>query len=277
MALADKQSRTPDEAEADAGGRGGRVAIVTGASSGNGRAIALRLARDGARVVCADLRAGPRDSAYDGEQDVDGLIRERGGVALHVDCDVADGESVASLYEKAIAAFGRVDVVVANAGISPYPPVLLPDEPSTEYRRVVEVNQDGAWWTCREGARAMLAQGDGGRIVIISSIAGLVGSDSGVHYCMSKGAVTQLARALAAQLGPHGITVNAVCPGFVRTAMTGEELADSEARRAVLQATPLGRLGEPSDVAGAVAFLVGTDANWITGVQLAVDGGYTAV
>jgi glucose 1-dehydrogenase len=255
----------------------GRVAIVTGASSGNGRAIALRLARDGARVVCADLSPLPRDAAYDGGGAVDQLIRDEGGAAVHVECDVADGDSVLALYAAADAAYGRVDVVVANAGISPYPPVELPEETFELYARVVAVNQHGVWWTCREGARALIAQGGGGRIVIISSIAGLVGSESGAHYCMSKGAVSQLARALAAQLGPHQITVNAVCPGFVRTAMTQEELADPDAARAVLKATPLGRLGEPRDVAGAVAFLAGNDASWITGVQLAVEGGYTAV
>jgi NAD(P)-dependent dehydrogenase (short-subunit alcohol dehydrogenase family) len=259
----------------DVGGQ--RVAVVTGASSGNGRAIALRLAGDGARVVCADLVPEPRDASYDGTEAVHTLIEDRGGTAVYVHCDVGDGDSVAELYAATLSTYGRVDIVVANAGISPYPPDMLPDEPFELYAHVIEVNQHGAWWTCREGARTMLAQGGGGRIVLISSIAGLVGSDSGVHYCMSKGAVSQLARALAAQLGPHGITVNAVCPGFVRTAMTREELAEPGAVEAVLRATPLGRLGEPSDVAGAVAFLASEDASWITGTQLPVDGGYTAV
>lgn len=255
----------------------GKVAFVTGASSGNGRAIALRLAEDGAQVVCADLRPGTQSPAFDGEEDTVRIIESHGEEAFYAPCDVTDGESVAAAYAAGIERFGRLDIVIANAGISPQPPVHLPEEEFEVFRRVTQVNQEGAWWTAREGARILREQGEGGKIVFTSSIAGLVGSDSGAHYCMSKGAVNQLTRALAFQMAPSGITVNAVCPGFVRTAMTEHYLSDPERAELVNRQHPLGRVGEASDVANAVAFLAGTESDWITGVLLPVDGGYTAV
>lgn len=255
----------------------GKVAVVTGSSAGNGRAIALRLAHDGAAVVCADLRSGSHSPEFDGAETTDDLIRAAGGRALFVQTDVTDGASVTSLYAETVREFGRLDIVVANAGISPQPPVHLPEEEFDTFRKVTAVNQEGAWWTAREGSRILREQGEGGRIILLSSIAGLVGSDSGVHYCMSKGAINQLTRALAFQMAPSNITVNAVAPGFVRTSMTVDYLSDPERARAVEATHPLGRVGETSDVAGAVAFLAGPDSPWITGVILPVDGGYTAI
>ncbi|UOR01329.1 SDR family oxidoreductase [Leucobacter allii] len=255
----------------------GKVAFITGASSGNGRAIALRLAEDGARIVNADLAEHTQSPAFDGDRSTVDVITEGGGEALHVRCDVTDGASVTAAYERAVDRFGRLDIVVANAGISPQPPVHLPEEEFDVFRKVTQVNQEGAWWTAREGARILREQGEGGKIVFTSSIAGLVGSDSGAHYCMSKGAINQLTRALAFQLAPSGINVNAVCPGFIRTAMTEHYLSDPEREALVNAQHPLGRVGEASDVADAIAFLAGPESNWITGVLLPVDGGYTAV
>jgi len=255
----------------------GKVAVVTGASSGNGRAIAQRLAREGAAVTCADLRAEPANVGFEGSETTDGLIAAAGGRALFVPCDVGDGAAVTAMYAATVGAFGRLDIVVANAGISPQPPVHLPEEEYDVYARVTRVNQDGAWWTCREGTRILREQGEGGRVILLSSIAGLLGTDSGVHYCMSKGAVNQLMRALAFQMAPHRITVNSVCPGFIRTGMTADYLSDPERARGAIAAHPLGRVGETSDVAGAVSFFASDDAVWITGVPLPVDGGYVAV
>lgn len=255
----------------------GKVAFVTGASSGNGRAIAIRLAEDGAAVVCADLQEETQSPSFDGDVTTDELIRQGGGEAEFVRCDVTDGESVKQAYARALERFERLDIVIVNAGISPQPPLHLPDEEFDTFRRVTSVNQEGAWWTAREGSRILREQADGGKIVFTSSIAGLVGSDSGAHYCMSKGAVNQLTRALAFQLANDGINVNAVCPGFVRTAMTEHYLSDPEREALVMQQHPLGRVGEATDVANAVAFLAGPESDWITGVLLPVDGGYTAV
>lgn len=255
----------------------GKVAVVTGTSSGNGREIAQRLAREGAAVTCADLRPGPANPDFDGPETTEALVRNAGGRAMFVSCDVTDGDAVAAMYATTVAEFERLDIVVANAGISPQPPVHLPEEEFEIYDRVTRVNQHGAWWTCREGSRILREQGQGGRVILISSIAGLLGTDSGAHYCMSKGAVNQLTRALAFQMAPHGITVNSVCPGFIRTGMTAHYLSDPERAQSAREAHPLGRLGEPTDVAGAVFFLASDDAAWITGVHLPVDGGYAAV
>lgn len=254
----------------------GKVAVVTGASAGNGRAIAQRLASDGAAVVCADLNELSHAPGFDGaDSTVDRIVAD-GGRALFQHTDVVDGASVRAMYERTLSEFGQLDIVVANAGISPQPPLHLPEEEFETFRRVTQVNQEGSWWTAREGSR-ILRESGGGRIVFLASIAGLVGTDSGAHYTMSKGAIVQLTRTLAFQMAPSGITVNAVAPGFVRTAMTEDYLSDAGRAAAVAATHPLGRIGEPDDVAGAVSFLVGPDSTWITGVILPVDGGYTAI
>lgn len=252
------------------------MALVTGSSSGNGRAIALRFAREGAAVVCADLREEPDPRGGDEAGPTQAEIVRAGGRALFVECDVADGSQVRAAVEAAARELGRLDLAVANAGINLEVRDLV-DEPYEDYLRVVEVNQHGAWWTCREAVRQMLAQGGGGRVIVIASIASLVGSASGVAYNASKGAVLQLVRTLAPQVAPHGITVNAICPGWIRTAMTKETQEDPERLARALAAHPLGRLGEPEDVAGAAFFLASDDAAWITGIALPVDGGYTCV
>ena len=254
----------------------GRVALVTGAASGNGRAIALRLAREGAAVVCADIREEPDPEGPDEGPPTHEAVTREGGLARFIRCDVADGEQVRAAVEAAVEEFGRLDIAVANAGIS-YPIYDLQDESWEEYESTVRVNQHGVWWTCREAVRQMIAQGEGGRVIAIASVAGLVGSPSGVNYNAAKGAVVQIVRTLAAQVAPHGITVNAVCPGYVRTAMTRPVQDDPTRLAEVLAATPLGRLGEPADVAGAAFWLASDDASWVTGVALPVDGGYTCV
>lgn len=238
----------------------GRVALVTGASSGNGLAIARRYAREGASVVCADVQALPEVDA--------GLT--------FVHCDVTKGDDVRDAVRAAVDAFGHLDVAVANAGVN-LGVFDLTNEPFDVYERTVEINQHGVWWTCRESVRQMTEQGGGGRVIVVASIASLVGSPSGVAYNASKGAVLQIVRTLAAEVAPAGITVNAICPGYVRTPMTAETQGDPELLARALAAHPLGRLGEPEDVAGAAFWLASDDASWVTGIALPVDGGYTAV
>jgi NAD(P)-dependent dehydrogenase (short-subunit alcohol dehydrogenase family) len=254
----------------------GRVTLVTGSSSGNGRAIALRFAREGAAVVCADLRAAPDPAGGDTGPSTHEAIELSGGRARFVACDVSDGDQVRAAVREAVEAFGRLDVAVANAGMNLEVRDLV-DELFEDYLRIVDVNQHGAWWTCREAVRQMIAQGEGGRVVVIASIASLVGTASGVAYNASKGAVLQLVRTVAPQVAPHGITVNAICPGWVRTAMTRDTQQDPERLARAVVAHPLGRLGEPEDVAGAAFFLASDDAAWVTGIALPVDGGYTCV
>lgn len=254
----------------------GKVALVTGASSGNGRAIALRYAAEGAAVVCADIEPLPISGSWEDPVPTHEEIERHGGRAAWVQCDVTDGAQVAAAVQTAREAFGGLDVAVANAGISPKAHPLR-DEPWEDYKRVQAVNVDGAWWTCREASRAMVEQGRGGSIVTLASIAGITGVQTGNHYNMSKGAVVQLTRTLAIELAPHMITVNAICPGWVRTAMTRDmwdepdRLADLERR------TPMARLGEVEDIAGAAFFLASDDARWLTGAILPVDGGYSAL
>jgi NAD(P)-dependent dehydrogenase (short-subunit alcohol dehydrogenase family) len=256
----------------------GKVALVTGAASGNGRAIAIRYAREGAAVLVADVRElpDPRGAEADKDLSTHALIEREGGRAAFVRCDVTVADDVRAAVDGAVESFGRLDVTVANAGINLDIHDLV-DEPFDQYERVVAVNQHGVWWTCREAARCMVERGEGGRIVAIASIAGLLGTPTGVAYNSSKGAVVQLVRTLALQLAPHGITVNAICPGWVRTAMTTETQHDPVLTERALALHPLGRLGEPEDVAGAAFFLASGDAAWVTGVALPVDGGYTCV
>jgi NAD(P)-dependent dehydrogenase (short-subunit alcohol dehydrogenase family) len=256
----------------------GKVALVTGAASGNGRAIALRYAREGAAVVVADVRELPDAAGVEDEKGVSthALIDRDGGRSAFVRCDVTSGEEVRAAVTAAVESFGRLDIAVANAGIN-LDVLDLVDEPFEQYERVVGVNQHGVWWTCKEAARRLVEQADGGRIIALASIAGLVGTPTGVAYSSSKGAVVQLVRTLALQLAPHGITVNAICPGWVRTAMTTETRNDPVLLERALAAHPLGRVGEAEDVAGAAFFLASDDAAWVTGIALPVDGGYTCV
>jgi NAD(P)-dependent dehydrogenase (short-subunit alcohol dehydrogenase family) len=234
----------------------GRVALVTGAAAGNGLAIARRFAREGASVVSADVAEVP---AADGQ--------------LFVRCDVCSGDDVRSAVDTAVERFGRLDVVVANAGVNLGVHDLV-DEPLDVWDGTVAVNQTGVWWTCRESVRALEP---GSRIIVVASIAALIGSPSGVAYNASKGAALALVRTLAAQLAPSGITVNAICPGYVRTSMTRETQSDPDLLARAIAAHPLGRLGEPEDVAGAAFWLASDDAAWVTGIALPVDGGYTCV
>ncbi|PHX81457.1 MAG: short-chain dehydrogenase [Thermoleophilia bacterium] len=254
----------------------GRVALITGAASGNGRAIALRYAAEGAAVVCADLVPNPIAGGWEDSTTTHDLINAEGGRATFVECDVTDGAQVAAAVATATDTYGGLDITIANAGISPMAYSIV-DEPFEDYKQVQAVNQDGVWWTCRESARAMIEQGRGGRIVTLASIAGITGVQTGYHYNMSKGAVVQITRTLAIELAPHSITVNAICPGYVRTSMT-RNLWDDPAKLARLQATtPMPRLGEAEDIAGAAFFLASDDAAWMTGVIMPVDGGFSAI
>ncbi|WP_320669790.1 SDR family NAD(P)-dependent oxidoreductase [Patulibacter defluvii] len=256
----------------------GRVAVVTGAANGIGRAIALRLAAEGAAVACLDLDPTPRRPDLDGPLPTHELIAADGvGRAIAEPCDVGDGDAVRRAFAATLERLGGLDVVVANAGISPQPATELPEEDPEVYARTVRVNQDGVWWTAREACRILRDRGQGGRIVLTASVAGLVGgTGAGAHYCMTKAAVAQLARALAVQMGPYGITVNAVSPGMIRSPLTADHLTDPETDAAVRALTPLGTVGEPDDIAAAVAFLASDDARFVTGVDLAIDGGYLA-
>jgi 3-oxoacyl-[acyl-carrier protein] reductase len=240
----------------------GKTALVFGGARGIGRAIALRLVEEGARVVIGDpLEVEGRAAAED---------LSRHGEALFVGADVGNKGSVDRAVESALACFGRIDVLVQNAGI--YPLTLLPDIAVEEWDRVLAVNLRGCFLAIQACIAPMRAQG-GGRIVLTSSITGpRVTSPGHGHYSASKAGINGLIRAAALELAPHGITVNGVEPGNIMT--EGVSAGRSpEFVAAMERSVPLGRLGTPRDVAHAVLFLASDEAAYITGTTLIIDGG----
>jgi NAD(P)-dependent dehydrogenase (short-subunit alcohol dehydrogenase family) len=258
----------------------GRVAVVTGASSGHGRAIALRLAQEGAAVGCLDVRMLPLPQGYDDDIDVatDDLIRTRGGDAIYVEADVTSGEALRDAAHAVVEQLGRLDAWVNNAGTFMGLASLL-DESVETFDRTIEINLKGTWLGCRAAVEVMLAQERRGRsrgqIVNIGSIAGEIGQASISAYSASKAAVHNLTRALAIELAPQLINVNAVAPGYFATAMNRAFWDDAASLAAIEELHPL-PLGTPADIAAAVAFLASQDAAFVTGTILPVDGGVLA-
>jgi NAD(P)-dependent dehydrogenase (short-subunit alcohol dehydrogenase family) len=254
----------------------GRVALVTGAASGVGRATARGLARAGAAVACADVRDRPREGGFDADagRSTDDAIRSiDGGQAIHVSADVTDLESMREALATAAATFGRLDIVVNNAGTAAWAPIH--EETEEDYDRVMAVNARGAWTGCKAACERFVDQGRGGRIVNIASVGAVIGLPFEPAYCASKGAVVALTRQIALDYAPHRIACNAICPGPRETAMTSVAVNDPEARAVMEAATPWPRLGRPEDVANAVVFLASDAAEWITGAVIPVDGGYS--
>jgi NAD(P)-dependent dehydrogenase (short-subunit alcohol dehydrogenase family) len=249
----------------------GKVALVTGAGSGIGRASALAFARAGARVIVADLDA--RGGAETVRQ-----IEEGEGEARFVRADVSDEADVEQLVGETVQAFGRLDFAHNNAGIGATPrPLHEADRPS--FDRVLAVNVVGVWLCLKYEARQMLALGTGGAIVNTASLAGLIGFPNNVAYSTSKHAVIGITRTAALEYARRGIRVNAVCPAFVHTPMVDSFVAADPLhfnldRLAGMQ--PMGRMGTPQEVADAVVWLCSDAAAFITGVALPLDGGTTA-
>ena len=258
-----------------------KVAVVTGSSSGNGRAIALALAAEGASVVCSDIRREAREGGYEGDllTPTDDVIRANGGKAEYVETNAADYAAMESLINSAVSSFGRLDVMVNNAGIFTGLHTIV-DETEDDYDRTMAVNAKSVWLGCKFAIRQMLTQepvdGSRGRIVNIASIGGLVGLAAEPAYCAAKGAVVNLTRQLAVDFAPERININAVCPGFLATAMVRPFLEDPELNKALHEKSPWPELGTAEDVAKATLFLATSDARWATGSLLTVDGGFTA-
>jgi L-rhamnose 1-dehydrogenase len=243
----------------------GKVALVTGASRGIGRAIALRLAQEGASV--AVNHPGEAKEALE----VVRLIRSRGGKAISVRADIAHKRQVDRMVARVIERFGRIDILVNNAGICPFAEFL--DITEETWDRTHDVNLRGVFLCSQAVARHMVEQGIRGRIISISSIASYVGGIIQAHYCPTKAGVNLLMKSMATALGPHGITCNSVLPGTVLSDMNRAFLSDTDHRRQTIKHIPLGRLGEPDDIAGVVAFLASDDARYMSGAELVVDGG----
>ncbi len=238
-----------------------KVAVVTGAARGIGRAIALRLAQEGADVAVVDVRD------EQGQEAAQAIGRR----ALYVHADVTQPPEVDRMVQATLDAFGTVDILVNNAGICPFKPFL---EISPElWGEVLDTNLKGYFLCSQAVARVMVARGIRGRIVNVSSISAIIGGELQAHYCASKGGINQLTKSMAISLGKHGITCNAVLPGTVETDVNRESLADPVLRQTLTERTPLRRLGQPEDIAGPVVFLASDDAAYCTATLLVVDGG----
>jgi NAD(P)-dependent dehydrogenase (short-subunit alcohol dehydrogenase family) len=243
----------------------GKVALVTGAGSGLGRATAELLARRGARIAGVDL-------APDAAEATLALLEGEGHLALGG--DVSQQESVDTAVAAVVGRLGRLDVVVNSAGIAEGKGATL-DHDLAHWQRIIDVNLTGSYLVCQAAARRMRDSG-GGVILNLSSIAGVIGLPRRTAYSASKGAVSMMTRVLASEWAPYGIRVNAVAPGYIRTPLTDRLMAEGRLdEQAILRRSPTGAMGTSDDVAEALAFLASDQARFITGVVLPVDGAYT--
>ena len=269
----------------------GKVALITGAGGGRGmgRAIALRLAEEGADIVANDIAADPyrdRPSAWGGLPDLVKEIEAMDRRVMPAVADITDGDQVARMVRAAVERMGRIDILVNNAasrhGRDAVPVVDLDEDVWDEAQRV---NVGGTFLCSRAVGREMIRQGSGGKIINIASIAGKHGVAGRAAYCTSKFAVIGLTQCMALEMAPYGVNVNAICPGVVDTqridllagALAGEGQTEQEYRnefmREVASETPLGRVAYPSDIARMAAFLASSEADYLTGLSVTVSGG----
>lgn len=246
----------------------GRVAIITGSTRGIGKAIAQRLAKAGAQVVVSSRNQDACEAV------AAAINAETGdGGAIAKAASLSSKDALRALVDHTLESFGRVDLLVCNAASNPYygPMSGITDE---AFRKVFENNVLANHWLASFVTEAMKAQG-GGSIIIVSSIGAFIGTDTIGAYHVSKAADLQVVRNLAVELGPFGIRVNAICPGVTRTDFAKALWEDPEAEAALKRATPIGRIGEPGDLAGATLFLASDESSFITGQSIIVDGGMT--
>jgi NAD(P)-dependent dehydrogenase (short-subunit alcohol dehydrogenase family) len=243
----------------------GRVTAITGGALGIGRATARLFAEEGATVALGDVQ-------LEAAEKVAQEIERGGGKAIAIALDVGDAAQVQAFVDRVAKEFGRLDVMFANAGIAHSAPFL--EHPEAQWHRMMRVNLTGVFLCGQAAARQMVRQGGGGRIITTASINGFRGVENLVGYNAAKAGVIELTRTMAVELAQHRITVNAIAPAQIDTRLT--RTLPEEARRRRVERIPMGRFGEPEEVAKVALFLASDDASYVTGHTLAVDGGYLA-
>lgn len=238
----------------------GKVAVVTGASRGIGESIAVELARHGANVVVSDIISG-----NDTVKKIKSLKKD----SIYIKTDVSNEKEVINLINQTMRKFGKIDILVNNAGIYKYAPTT--GFSLEDWEKTIHVDLRGVFLCSREALKHMKR---GGSIINISSIAGISGFPESAAYCAAKGGVRALTKSLASEFGKKGIRVNSVHPGIIDTPMTHQFLKDKKSKDAYLAKVPLGRIGQPVDIAGPVVFLASDAAAYVTGEELVADGGW---
>lgn len=251
----------------------GKIALVTGGASGIGRATSLTFAREGAQLVVADMHT-------DGGQQTAHMITENGGEAIFVQVDVTSASAVEAVISKTVETYGRLDCAHNNAGISGRGiagthRALTADYPEERWHQVITVNLTSVWLCMKYEIAQMLQQG-GGTIVNTASVAGLVGLPGSCAYVASKHGVVGLTKTAALEYAQQGIRVNCVCPGYIQTPMTAPRMEDPERMVLMIASEPVGRMGNPEEVAEAVVWLCSDAASFVTGHTMTMDGGYVA-
>jgi L-rhamnose 1-dehydrogenase len=243
----------------------GKTVLITGASRGIGRGTAMECARQGANLALNWFRD------REGIDETVSQVKALGRSVIEVEGDVAERDCAERFISTAVRELGDIDVLVSNAGICPFHAFL--DTPPETFERTMAVNLHGAYYMTQAAARRMKDQGRGGSIIAISSISALVGGGTQAHYTPTKAGVHSLMQSCAIALGPYGIRCNSVMPGTIATDINKEDLSDPKKRSYMETRIPLGRLGEPQDVAGCVVFLASDLARYVTGAAVLVDGG----
>jgi glucose 1-dehydrogenase len=242
----------------------GKVAIITGAATGIGQGIALEFAREGASVVVDYVGSVMPDDTL-------AQIETAGGSAIAIAANVSDPQQVELLIQQTVAKFGKLDILVNNAGVEKK--VAFVDYPLDEWQKIMAVNLTGPFLCAQAAARQMIAQGNGGRIINISSVHEDLPMPTNAPYCASKGGLRMLMRTIAVELAPHNITVNNIGPGAVFTPIDADVEKDAKLNVAILAEIPLGRWGQPRDIANMAVYLASDDASYVTGSTFFVDGG----
>ena len=241
----------------------GKVALITGTTHGIGQAAAVRLAAEGAIVAFNHRPTSNPDKTAQ-------MIKEAGGEGFPVAADMGDPDQILKMIDETVRLGGKLDYIVSNAAINP---ALKWDETTLEeYDLLMDVNLKGTWIVCTEGAKQMIKEGHGGSIVTMSSISAYIGAVDQTVYCATKAGILMMSKALALVLGEHGIRINCILPGSIYTNMSRNH-PGSAARRFAEMKNPMKRVGESSEVAGAVSFLLSDDASFINGAELLIEGG----